>query len=79
MVMFPYEITALGLMITEMGNRLSPAAALLASLAKDESDNLVNALSAISDKYLEWFKRSDSNRWVSGGYFRAWLPNLESK
>jgi hypothetical protein len=75
----PYEITALGMMITEMGNRLSPAAALLASLAKDESDNLVNALSAISDKYLEWFKRSDSNRWVSGGYFRAWLPNLESK
>ena len=75
----PYDVTALGMMITEMGNRLSPAAALLASLAKDESDNLVNALSAISNKYLEWFKRNDSDRGVHGRYFRAWLPNLESK
>jgi hypothetical protein len=75
----PYEITALGMMITEMGNRLSPAAALLASLAKDESDNLVNALSAISDKYFEWFKKNNSNRSVYGNYYHAWLPNLESK
>lgn len=75
----PYEIVALGTMITEMGNRLSPASALLALLAKSESDNLVNALSAISDKYLEWFLKSGSDRYVGGGYFRAWLPNLESK
>ena len=75
----PREVQTLGVVITEMGNRLSPAAALLASLAKDKSDNLIDALSAISDKYLEWFKRGYDNRWVSGGYFRAWVPNLESK
>jgi hypothetical protein len=75
----PREAQTLGAVITEMGNRLSPAAALLASLAKKESDNLVNALSAISDKYLEWFKNENSSSTWYGSYFRGWLPNLESK
>jgi hypothetical protein len=75
----PWEISALGMMITEMGNRLSPAAALLASLAKGKSNNLEDAVSAIGDKYLEWFKKDNSSYTYYGGYYRAWLPNLESK
>ena len=75
----PTEFTALNMMITELGNRVSPAAALLASEAQGQAEaGLTVALIAMSDKYRAWFKRTD-NDWVYGEYFRAWLPNLDDK
>ena len=75
----PIKVITLGIMITEMGNRLSPTAALLSSLAKVESIDLVSSLSAISNKYLEWFKKSEGNLYIAGGFSRSWVPNFEDK
>jgi beta-lactam-binding protein with PASTA domain len=77
----PYEITALNMVITEMGNRLSPAAAALAGAVKQVStQSLSTVMAAAGNKYLNWFGRTDSaSEWVYGEYFMLWLPNFDDK
>ncbi len=75
----PQEIVALNMAVTELGNRLSPLAAILAAEAKEQvGSGLTKAFMAISDRYRDWFKRED-NDWVYGEYYRMWLPNLDDK
>lgn len=77
----PYEISALNMVITEMGNRLSPAAAALAAVVNhSSSQSLTSVMDAAGNKYLAWFERSDSDsEWVYGEYFMTWLPNFDDK
>ena len=73
----PYEFTALNMAVTELSNRVSPAAALLARAAQ-EQPTFPDSFTALSNQYLQWFKRSDSGL-VYGHYYPAWLPNLDDK
>ena len=76
----PYELTALNMKITEIGNRLSPAAALLAKLAINNLPNgLGEAFLAVENKYGEWFMREDHSPYVYGEYFKIWLPTFDDK
>jgi len=73
----PYEVVALNMVVTELANRLSPAAARLAALGREKT-SVVEAMKAIAGQYESWFKRSD-NGFVYGYYYCNWLPTLEDK
>lgn len=73
----PYEVAVLNMVVTELGNRLSPAAAYLAALGREKT-SVVEAMKAIAGQYEAWFKRSDSE-FVYGDYYHNWLPTLEDK
>jgi len=74
----PYELIALNLAVTEVANRLSPAAAVLAIELQQNPGSLDTALQAFSDKYGEWFGRDDTDG-VFGAYCELWLPSLDDK
>ncbi len=75
----PYEMVALNMAVTELSNRLSPLAAILAAEAREQvGSGLTEAFVAISDTYRDWFKRED-NDWVYGQYYHMWTPNLDDK
>lgn len=76
----PQEQQCLGMVITELGNRLSPAAADWAQVVQQNRSNPRRAFEELGRAYLEQFHRSDSDsEWVYGDYFHCWLPNLDDK
>ncbi|MGE5500221.1 MAG: Ig-like domain-containing protein, partial [Syntrophothermus sp.] len=79
----PYELTAMNMVITEMGNRLSPASAVMAAEAcKYSPVSLTEAVKAVGSKYFQWFNRSTcakDQEFVYGDYYKMWLPTLDDK
>lgn len=76
----PQEQVCLGMVITEMGNRLSPIAATWATMLQKNASNPRKAFEALSNQYWKRFHRTDSrSEWVYGDYYRCWLPNLDDK
>lgn len=74
----PYELTALNMLITEMGNRLSPLAAHVAASAANKTSD-ADVFRAISVMYQQWFARPDGSGNVYGQYYTIWLPTFEDK
>ncbi|MCX5768985.1 MAG: PASTA domain-containing protein, partial [Candidatus Hydrogenedentes bacterium] len=74
----PYEHVALNLVVTEIANRLSPAAAMLALDARENSDTVDEALGALNQQYSDWFERTDTPG-VFGAYPEIWVPSLDDK
>ncbi|HUW62247.1 MAG TPA: PASTA domain-containing protein [Candidatus Bathyarchaeia archaeon] len=74
----PYEHVALNLVVTEIGNRLSPAAAVLAMQAIENNDSVDDSLQAFSQQYADWFERTDTAG-VFGAYSEIWVPSLDDK
>lgn len=77
-----YELATINMVVTEMGNRLSPVAAQLAEVCyynKDISPKV--ALAQTGNLYYNIFKRKSGKNtaYVYGEYFRIWLPNIEDK
>ena len=74
----PYEHVTLNLVVTEIANRLSPAAAVLAIQAQENDNSVDEALLAFSQKYSAWFERTDTAG-VFGAYSEIWAPSLDDK
>jgi hypothetical protein len=76
----PSEQICLGMVISEMGNRLSPITALWADSLLKNSVNPPKAFQNLGTQYLQKFHRTDSNSgWVYGEDYRCWLPTLDDK
>jgi len=76
----PQEQLILGMVITEMGNRLSPTAAAWAQIVQENAYNPRKAFAELAQAYWGLFHRTDSDsKWVYGDYFRCWLPTLDDK
>jgi hypothetical protein len=76
----PQEQQCLGMVITEMGNRLSPTAAGWAQVVQQNRSNPRDAFEQLGGAYLEQFHRTDSHSdWVYGDFYHCWLPNVEDK
>lgn len=68
------------MVITEMGNRLSPASAVWAEIVQRNASDPKKAFETLGDTYWEWFHRTDSSSiFVYGDYYRCWLPNFDDK
>ena len=74
----PYEHVTLNLVVTEIANRLSPAAAVLAMQAIENNDSVDDSLQAFNQQYSDWFERSDTPG-VFGAYSEIWVPSLDDK
>jgi len=76
----PYEQQALGMVVTEMGNRLSPISARWAARTRASSSDMDAAFEYLGGAYLAWFHRTDeADDWVYGDYYPCWQPNMEDK
>lgn len=76
----PAEQQALGMVVTEMGNRLSPVSAEWAAAIGTRSWDMDAAFEYMGDAYLARFHRDDAHSdWVNGDYYHCWQPNLEDK
>jgi len=76
----PNEQLVSGMVITEMGNRLSPASAVWAESVQRNASDPKKAFETLGDTYWERFHRTDSSsNLVYGDYYRCWLPNLDDK
>lgn len=76
----PYEQICLGMVITEMGNRLSPMVATWAEVVQRNAHDPEKAFAELGGQYLNLFHRDDSDSdWVYGDYYRCWLPNIDDK
>jgi beta-lactam-binding protein with PASTA domain len=74
----PYEHVALNMVVTEIANRLSPAAAVLAMQAIENDESVDDSLSAFNQQYSAWFERTDTAG-VFGAYSEIWVPSLDDK
>lgn len=76
----PYELQCLGMVITEMGNRLSPTAALWAPTVQENAFEPRAAFTELGNLYWERFQRTDSDSdWVYGDFYHGWFPTLDDK
>jgi len=76
----PNEQQCLGMVITEMGNRLSPISATWAEIIQKNASNPREAFEELGEQYWECLHRADAQSgWVYGDYYRCWLPNLDDK
>ena len=76
----PQEQQCLGMVITELGNRLSPIVAGWAQVVQENSPDARKAFQKLGEAYLEQFHRIDSHSdWVHGDYYPCWLPNVDDK
>lgn len=76
----PYEQSCIGMVVTEMGNRLCPVSSVWASDVQANAADPRAAFEALGSSYLARFHRTDAHaRWVYGDYYRCWLPNLDDK
>lgn len=76
----PYEQQCLGMVITEMGNRLSPTSAIWAEIVQKNASESRKAFEELGKQYWERFHRTDSHsEFVYGDYYRCWFPNLDDK
>ncbi|NLB72408.1 MAG: hypothetical protein GX795_00025 [Firmicutes bacterium] len=76
----PYEQVCIGIVVTEMGNRLCPITSVWASDVQANAFNPRTAFERLGSAYHERFHRTDHHsEWVYGDYYRCWLPNLDDK
>ena len=76
----PSEQLALGMVVTEMGNRLSPISSEWAATFRARSCDMDAAFDYLGNEYLARFHREDEHsQWVYGAYYRCWLPDIEDK
>jgi len=76
----PYEQSVLGMVVTEMGSRLSPACSEWAAGVKARSADMDVAFRYLGGDYLARFHREDEDSdWVYGDYYHCWLPNVDDK
>lgn len=76
----PQEQICLGMVITEMGNRLSPISATWAETIQKNAHNPEKAFAELGGQYWHLFQRNDADsEWVYGDYYRCWLPNVDDK
>jgi hypothetical protein len=75
----PYEQATLGMVVTEMGNRLSPMSSAWAAGTRACSADMDVAFRYLGGNYLSRFHRDDDDELVCGDYYRCWQPNTEDK
>ncbi len=76
----PQEQQIMGVMVTEMGNRLSPVTAKWADIVREYASTPGRAFAELGKTYLEMFHRIDNySEWVFGDYYRCWFPNVDDK
>ena len=76
----PNEQQVQGMVITEMGNRLSPVSAAWAEIIQRNASEPEKAFETLGNTYWERFHRTDSSsNFVYGDYYHCWLPNLDDK
>ena len=76
----PYEQICLGMILTEMGNRLSPVTALWADSLINNSADPQNAFLNLGSQYWQKFHRTDSDsHFVYGAHYGCWLVTLDDK
>jgi hypothetical protein len=76
----PYEQQCIGMVVTEIGNRLCPITSVWASDVQANASDPRKALERLGSAYHERFHRTDhDSKWVYGDYYHCWLPNLDDK